>query len=175
MTSGTSWKFGYSKVLAQMFDRRCAGNQQYVRRPVQQPRQRHLHGSRLERRGYFIEPRRLQRGESTQGKVRHIGDALRGESIDESVIGPLGHVVEVLDADNLRDGLRLSQLLGGDGAEAEMPNQALLLEFGKRRQRLFERFVFRSGEAPQAQIDHIERIEAQISQVVMHRVDDFPA
>jgi NAD(P)-dependent dehydrogenase (short-subunit alcohol dehydrogenase family) len=43
------------EILAQMLDRRCAGDQQHVRRPVQQPRKRYLHGSGIERRGYLIE------------------------------------------------------------------------------------------------------------------------
>jgi hypothetical protein len=60
-----------------------------------------------------------------------------------SVIGPLRHVIEILDADNIRDGLRLSELLRRDGAQAKMPNQALLLELGKRRERFFEGSVLR--------------------------------
>ena len=68
---------------------------------------RYLHRSGIERCGDFVELRRLQRGEPSQWEVRHIGDALCGESIDESVVCALGYIVEFLDADDLSHGLRL--------------------------------------------------------------------
>src|ERR1035438_10016541 len=156
------------EILSQVLRRRCARDQQEVRRSPQQPRERYLHGSGFKRRGYCIEPGRLQRGEPSQWKVRHVGDALRGESIDESVVGALGDVVEVLDAHNLRDSLRLSQLPGRDRAETDMPNQALLLQFGKRRQRFFKGVVRWSAKAAEAKIDDIECIKAEIAQVVVN-------
>src|SRR5580658_2655924 len=115
-----------------MLDRRGAGYQKDIRRPLQQPRQRHLHGSRSERRSHFVEPRRLQGRKSSEWKVRHIGDTLRGQIVNESVVATLGQVIEVLDANNLRDSLRLGQLLGRDRTKANMLNQALVLEVGER-------------------------------------------
>ena len=52
--------------------------------------------------------------------------------IDEPVTAALGYVVEVLNADDLGDCLRLGQLSRGDRAEADMLNQALLLQFSER-------------------------------------------
>jgi hypothetical protein len=54
---GFKLKPGYAEVLAQMFDRRCARDQQDVGRPVEQPCQRHLHRSGIERRSHVIELR----------------------------------------------------------------------------------------------------------------------
>ncbi len=100
-------------------------------------------------------------------------DALRCEGIDESVVGALRQIVEILDTDNFRDGLRLGQLFSRDGAEADMPNQSLLLEFGKRGKRLLKGFVLRRGETAKAQIDDMERIEPEIAEVVVNRIDNF--
>ena len=57
--------------------------------------------------------------------------------VDEGVIVAVGDVVEILHADDVGNLLRLCQLAGSDVAEAEMANQALLLEFGEHGQRLF--------------------------------------
>ena len=91
------------------------------------------------------------------------------------VVATLGQVVEVLDADNLRDRLRLGQLPGRNCAEADMLNQTLLLEFSERGERLFERLVFRSGESAEPEIHNLERIEAQVAQIVVYGVDDLLA
>ena len=48
-----------------------------------------------------------------QREERHIGDALPGQVVDEGIIAAVGHVVVVLHADDLRDGLRLGHLRGG--------------------------------------------------------------
>jgi hypothetical protein len=58
--------------------------------------------------------------EASKREVRHVGNTLGGQIIDESVVATLGDVVSVLTADNLRDHLRLGQLPGRDRAEADM-------------------------------------------------------
>ena len=110
-----------------------------------------------------------------QRKVGYISYPFRRESFDELVVSPLGYVIEILDADNLRHGLRLVELPGGDSAQADMPNQSLLLQFGERRERLFKGLIGWSGQAPEAKIDHVERIKLEIAQVVVHSVNDFLA
>ncbi len=62
--------------------------------------------------------------------------ALRCEVINEGVIGPACHVVEVVHADYLGYALSLRQLRGTDSTEAKMMNQPLVLEFGQHGQKL---------------------------------------
>ena len=54
-----------------------------------------------------------------------------------------------------------------------MPDQTLLLEFGKRHQRLFKRLVLWRAHAANAEIHHVHRIEPKIAQVVMHGIDNL--
>jgi hypothetical protein len=151
-----------------MADRRCAGNEEHIGSALKQPCERDLHRSRPERCRSRIERRRLERRESSEREVRHIGNALSGQILDEPVIAALGYVIEVLNADDLGDCLRLGQLSRGDRAEADMPNQALLFQFSKREEWLFEWLVFRSGESAEPEIYNLERIEAKVAQIVMY-------
>ena len=56
-----------------------------------------------------------------------------------------------------------------------MPNQTLLLELGERGERLFKGFVRRRVETADAEIDDMERIEAEIPQIVVNGVDNLLA
>ena len=118
---------------------------------------------------------RLQWREASEREVRHIGNALGGQIVDESVVATLGDVVEVLNADNLRDRLRLGQLPGRDRAEADMLNQTLLPEFSECGEWLFERLVFRSGESAESEIYDLECIETQVTQIVVYSGNDLLA
>src|SRR6516162_812894 len=122
-----------------MTDRRCPGNEENVGSALKQPCQRDLHWRHLQRCCSLIERCRLQWREASEREVRHVGNTLGGQIVDESVVAALGDVVEVLNADNLRDRLRLGQLPGRNRAEADMLNQTLLLEFGECGEWLFER------------------------------------
>ena len=124
-----------------MFDRRCAGNQDDVRRALKKPRERDLHRCRLQGRRGSVERRGLQWSKSSQWEERHVGDALPREFANEAVIVPVRNVVEVLHADDLRDLLRLRQLPWTDIAQTEMTNQSLMLEFGEHREGFLDRFV----------------------------------
>ena len=64
-------------VLAQMGDRGGAGDQQDVGRALQQPRERDRHRRRLEPVGDGVQRVGLQRGETAEREVGHIGDAVR--------------------------------------------------------------------------------------------------
>src|SRR5579862_3691308 len=127
-----------------MADRRCAGNEKNIGSALEQPCQRDLHRRRPEGGRSRIESCRLKRREPSEREVRHVRNALGGQVVDESFVAALGQVVEVLDTDNLRDGLRLGQLPGRDCAEADMLNETLVLEFSERGERLFKWLVFRS-------------------------------
>jgi hypothetical protein len=87
----------------------------------------------------------------------------------------LREVVQVLNADNVGDRLRLGQLPRRDGAQTDTLNEALLFQFGERGLGLLKGLVFRHGESPEPEIDDLERIEPQVAQIVVDRVDDLLA
>ena len=163
------------EILAEMLDRGCAGDQQNVGRAMKKPGECDLHGSGLQRRRDCVERRGLQGSESSQREERHIGDALGCEVVDEGVIAALGDVVEILHADDLGDRLRLCQLRGSDVAEAEMANQALMLEFGKHGQRRFDGSFGWRRDSSDAKVDDVERVEPEVAEIVMHTIDEFLA
>src|SRR3984893_3811786 len=155
--------------------RRCAGNEENVGSPLQEPRQRDLHRRRLHGRRCRVERCRLERREPSEREVRHIGNALTSQIADELIVAALGDVVEVLNADYFRDRLRLSQLAGRNCAETDMVNEALLLHLGERGERLFKWLVFRSGKSAGPEIHDLQRIEAQVAQIVVYGIDNLLA
>ena len=77
-------------------------------------------------------------------------------------VRPVGDVVEVLYAHHRGDLLRLGQLAGADRAQAQVPDQALLLQFGECLELGGERVrtrraVVDPGEGPE--VDHVEHVE----------------
>src|SRR6202007_2112495 len=48
-------------------------------------------------------------------------------------------------------------------------------QFSERGEGLFKRLVFRSGESAEPEIYNLERIEAQVAQVVMYGIDNLLA
>ena len=60
----------------------------------------------------------LQRGEAAEREEGTKAMPSRGAAVDQVVVVAVGEVVEVLHADDRRDGLRLGELLGGDVADA---------------------------------------------------------
>src|SRR5260370_30056552 len=123
------------EVFAEMTDRRCPGDEENVRSALMQPCQRDLHGRCLERCCRRIQQCRLQWRKASKREVRHVGDTLGGQIVDESVVTTLGDVVQVLNTDDLGDRLGIYYLPGRDCAEADMLNQTLLLEFSERGER----------------------------------------
>ena len=96
-------------------------------------------------------------------------------SSDELIVAALRDVVEVLNADYFRDRLRLSQLAGRNCAETDMVNEALLLQLGERGEWLFKWLVFRSGKSAEPEIHDLQRIEAQVAQIVVYGIDNLLA
>ena len=79
----------------------------------------------------------------------------------------------VLHADDLGDGAPLLDLRRGDVAEPDVPDEPLLLQFGQRRQRCLDRaFGGAVDTEHDAQIDHVEHLEPEIGQVVVHRLGE---
>src|SRR5579863_775825 len=158
-----------------MADRRCAGNEKNIGSALKQPCQRDLHRRRPEGCSSRVERRRLERREPSEREVGHVGNALSGQIVDELIVAALRYVVEILDADNFRNGLRLGQLAGRNCAQPDMLNETLILEFSERGERLFKWLVFRSGESAKPQIHHLQRIEAQVAQIVLYGIDNLLA
>jgi hypothetical protein len=102
-----------------------------------------------------------------------IGYALHHEFTDEAVVVSVCQVVQVLHTDYLCDCLSLRQLLGTDVAQTEMPDQSLTLEFGKHGQRFFDGSLRWRHHFSNPKIDDIQRVESQISEIVMNAVDQF--
>src|ERR1051325_4510078 len=154
---------------------RRTGDQQNVGRTLKQPCKCDLHWSDSQGSRDAIEPGRLQRREPSQREERHVRYSFLRQSLKERVIVSVCHVVEVLNANDLRDSLRLFPLPGCDVAETEMANQPLTLQFGQHRQGLLDRPFRRFRESAHTQIDDIESFEAKISEIVMNASDDlFP-
>src|SRR5690606_40409971 len=97
---GRQLQRGGGDVLAQVLDRRRAGDQQDVRRPVQQPRERDRVWGRLEPLGHRLEGVGLQRREAAEREVGDERDALARGELDERVVLAVGEVVVVLHADD---------------------------------------------------------------------------
>src|SRR5579862_909814 len=54
-----------------------------------------------------------------------------------------------------------------------MLNETLLLQFSERGEWLSKWLVFRSGESAEPEIYNLERIEAQVAQIVMYGIDNL--
>src|SRR5579859_6582142 len=158
-----------------MCERGCSGDQKDIRGPVQEPGQGDLHRRSLKGRCCGIEGRRLQWRESSQRKEWHIGYALAGEVGDKAVIASLGHVVQVLHADNRGDGASLSKLLGADVAQSKVANQSLAFEFREHGEGLGNRLFSRGIDPSDTKIDDVEGVYAEVAQVVMDAIGQFLA
>jgi len=76
----------------------------------------------------------------------------------------------VLHADNLGDAVRLFELGRGHIAQAELSDQALTLKVSEGCNLFLDRALGRFRKATDAQIDYIERIDAEIpEEVVVNR------
>src|SRR6202008_2490731 len=110
---------------------------------------------------------RLQRRESSQREKRDVRSPLLREDVDEGVVLTLGHVIEVLDADDLRDSLPVSELPGSHVAETDMPNQPLSLQFRKHPQRFRDRSFRWVHNSTHPKISDSEPVVAEIPKIVM--------
>ena len=87
--------------------------------------------------------------------------------LDQGVVDPVGHVVEVLHADDRSDRPRLGDLLRVDRADPEVADQALRAELGQCLELLGDRSGFGAVEGAHAEVDHVQHIEAEMVQVVV--------
>src|SRR5260370_432280 len=158
-----------------MADGRSAGNGQNVRRPLKKPGKRDLRRSGLQGCRYLVELRRLQRRESFQREEWDIGDALLRKSIDEGVVIAMCQIVEVLDANNIRDSLTFLQLPESDVAEADATNQPLTLQVGEYRQGFLDVSFRWLEHSTDSKVNDVKHIDPEISKIVMNAVDQLLA
>ena len=78
---------------------------------------------------------------------------------------PAGQVVEVLHGDHGCDGLRLGELGVRRLAQAEVADQALLLQLGQGAERLGDGLLA-GAVRRQAQVDDVEGVHAEVLEVL---------
>src|SRR5262249_6507472 len=83
------------------------------------------------------------------------------------VIIAMYEIVMVLHADNLGDAVRLFDLSRGHVAQAELLDQTLPLKVSEGCKLFLDRALDRLRNAADAQVDHIERIDVEIPEVVV--------
>ncbi len=79
----------------------------------------------------------------------------------------MGDVVLVLDADDVGHLLCFLELHLGDGAEADVADEALLLEFEEGGERCLEGGVGGEDGRTEAEVDDGEGVEAEVAEVVV--------
>ena len=92
-----------AEILAQVGDRRGAGDQKNVGRAMQQPGERHLHRRRAEPCCDLESVEDWSGVKPPSGKNGHIGDAAARQFVDQRVVVAMHEVVVVLHADDLGD------------------------------------------------------------------------
>ena len=83
----------------------------------------------------------------------------------------LRYIVEVLDGDDLRDSLRLRELLGSDVAQTDVTTQPLTFQFDERGKWFLDGSVRRLGESTNPEVDDIQPLDTKIPEIVMSGVD----
>ena len=112
----------------------------------------------------------MQWRESSQREERDIRYAFLGEGIDEGIVTAAGHVVEVLDTNDLRDFLSLLELPGRDVAEADVTNQSVVLQFGQRSQGLLDRTFRWLQDGTNPEVDDLKPVDTEIPKIVVNAV-----
>lgn len=100
---------------------------------------------------------------------------MRGKVIDESIVAPACHIVEILDANDFRNALSLLELFGSHVAKTDMADESLSFEFSEHRERFLNRSLRWFHGSPNAEIDDIESLKTKISQVVVGAIDQLLA
>ena len=167
---------GNVSSAAARFSRRCVrddvpGINRMIGRAVQQPCQGDLHRRGPEPARDGRQRGRLERREPAEREERHVGDALPGQVVDERVVLAVGQVVEVLDAHDLGDRLRLGHLGGRDVAQADVADQPLTLQVGQDLDLIRDRPLRRLEHPADAEIHDVERVEAEILEVIVNARD----
>ena len=98
----------------------------------------------------------------------------RGQLVDQRVVVAMRQVVMVLHADDRRRSGAFRDLRGGDVAQADVAHQALALQLGQHGERRLDRALGGAMDVEHdAQVDDVEHVEAEVAQVVVHRLRQF--
>ena len=109
-----------------------------------------------------------------QREIGHVRDALGGQRINQAVVMAAGDIIQVLHAHDRSDPTAFRNLRGGDVAETEVADQALLLQLGEHRKRRFNRsFGGRMDIKHGPEVDDVQHLEAEVAQVVMDGLGEF--
>src|SRR5580693_940811 len=164
---GRQDQVGGGDVLAQVRYGRGAWDEDDRRRALEQPGQRDLMRRGAEPGRDVGQNPRLERGEAAEREERSVGDALGRAPVNQGVVVPGGHVVQVLHGDDGRDGLRLVELSRGGRAEAEVADQAVLLQFGQGAELLGQGLLALTG-LRETQVDHVEGVQREVLEVLVN-------
>ena len=84
-------------------------------------------------------------------------------------------IVLVLYANDLADPTRFRDLCRRDIAQPDVTDQTPPLEFGQDSQRRFDRSFCRAVRIEHgAKVDHVQHVEPEIAEIVVHRLGQFP-
>src|SRR5580658_2680915 len=96
-------KLRSGQIFTQVRNARGSGDEQNVRRALQQPGERDLHRCGFQSSGDIRQCGGLQRCESPEREERYVGDTLPSQGLDQRIVGPMRQIVVVLHADDLAD------------------------------------------------------------------------
>src|SRR5262249_25423472 len=100
---------------------------------------------------------------ASQREKRNIRDALRSEGINEGVVFPLRHVIEVLHANYVCNFLSFRELSRSNVAQTDMTNEPFTFEFIEYGQRLRDRSLRRLHNSANSKVHDVQSIQAEIS------------
>src|SRR6202043_2760727 len=81
----------------------------------------------------------LKRREAAEREKWHVGDMLRGELVDQSIVVAMSEIVLVLYTHDIGDVASFVDLCGRHIAQTQMADEALPLKAGERRELLRDR------------------------------------
>lgn len=134
---------------------------------MEEPGKGNREGGRGQPGGDCGERSGLQGAEPAEGEERHVGDPFVGQSVDQFVVVAVGEVVHVLHADDRGDGLGLENLLVGGVADAEVPDEALLLHLGEGLECFGDRPRLSSFGVSEAEVYELQVLESEGFQVLV--------
>jgi hypothetical protein len=152
-----------------MSHRRGAGDQQDIRRAPQQPGQRDLHRGGAKPRGHVRQRRGLQRAEPAEREERHIGVPSRARSSISPSSSRCARLYWFCTQTIRVIPRPCAICFGRHVAEPDMAHKPLALEVGEDRQRRLDRALGRAVRVEHGpEIDHVQHIETEIAQIVVH-------
>src|SRR6516165_6100107 len=92
--------------------------------------------------------------------------------LDERIVLAMSEIVVVLNADDLGNASCFLELARRHGADADVSDEALALQLCKHLDLGSDRPFLGPMNSADAHVDHVERLDAEIAQIVMHLPDE---